>query len=70
MSTVGLRTAYNTAEWLVQLYSDTDCGCRRQANLRLGFVFYTEKISTPSVLAVLVLRLGLRTATSLSAISG
>ena len=37
------------------LYSDTDCGCRWQATLRLGFVFYTEKSSTPSVLAVLVL---------------
>ena len=37
------------------LYSDTDCGCRRQATPSLGFVFYTEKSSTSSVLAVLVL---------------
>ena len=37
------------------LYSDTDCGCRRQATHSLGFCFSTEKSSTPTVLAVLVL---------------
>ena len=43
----------NTAEWLVQWP-----GLRLSAasdHLRLGFGFYTEKSSTPSVLAVLVL---------------
>ena len=38
VSSVGLRTTYNTAE-----YSDTDCGCRRQAIPSLGFCFPHRK---------------------------
>ena len=70
MSSVGLRTAYNTAEWLVRTVTRTAVvGGKR--HLRLGFVFYTEKSSTPRsfgcsvfVFAVIGFRHRLHTATS------
>ena len=56
VSSVGLRTAYNTAEWLVVVqWHGLRLRVGGKRHLRLGFVFYTEKSSTPSVLAVLVL---------------
>ena len=53
VSSAGLRTTYNTADWLVQWL-----GLRLSAASD-GFVFPTEKGSTPSALAVLVLCLRL-----------
>ena len=41
------------------LYSDTDCGCRRQATPSLGFCFPHRKRFTPGDLAVLALCLRL-----------
>ena len=53
VSSVVLRTAYNTAGVTCTVTRTAVVGGKR--HLRLGFGFYTEKSSAPSVLAVLVL---------------